>query len=437
MLGLGWSGLIKGLAALLCIVGVVSLALIYFIPTPPSKISIATAFKGGAYELFGYRYREILAGSHVNLDVRLSKGSVENLRLLQDKKSDVQVAFVQGGISNGKQEPGVLSLGRINYQLFWVFYRAASTFDDLPQLKGRRVALGPVGSATQVIAVKILAANGVTSDNTVLSPLAGEPAVKALNEDKVDVIFLAFAPDAPVIQSLLHDPDIKLMSFQRADALTRMFPYLVKLVMPRGVIDLARNIPATDVTLIGTTNTILVRKDLHPELIYLLARALSETHSEAGLFQRVDEFPTQTDPEYPVAESARDYYKNGPSFLNRYLPFWIVPHVQRLLAVLLAGGAIVFPIFNFAPKLYQWFLQDRMRKLYRRLRIVEEASQKELTVPQVVALQTDLENINRAARILPKRNSDLFFDFNRHVESTRSHLASRLVEVRSQTANAA
>ena len=232
MLGLGWSGLIKGLAALLCILGVVSLALIYFIPTPPSKISIATAFKGGAYELFGYRYREILAGSHVNLDVRLSKGSVENLRLLQDKKSDVQVAFVQGGISNGKQEPGVLSLGRINYQLFWVFYRAASTFDDLPQLKGRRVALGPVGSATQVIAVKILAANGVTSDNTVLSPLAGEPAVNALNEDKVDVIFLAFAPDAPVIQSLLHDPDIKLMSFQRADALTRMFPYLVKLVMP-------------------------------------------------------------------------------------------------------------------------------------------------------------------------------------------------------------
>jgi hypothetical protein len=51
----------------------------------------------------------------------------------------------------------------------------------------------------------------------------------------------------------------------------------------------------------------------------------------------------------------------------------------------------------------------------------------------VVALQTDLEDINRAARILPKRNSDLFFDFNRHVESTRTHVASRLVEVRSQT----
>jgi len=134
-----------------------------------------------------------------------------------------------------------------------------------------------------------------------------------------------------------------------------------------------------------------------------------------------------------MADSAVDFYKNGPSFLNRYLPIWMVPHVKRLLTLLLAGGAIIYPIFSFAPKLYQWFLQDRMSKLFRRLRIVEEALQKELSAPQVVALQNDLENIDRAARILPKRNSNLFFNFNQHIESTRTRLVSRLVEVRSQT----
>jgi hypothetical protein len=154
-------------------------------------------------------------------------------------------------------------------------------------------------------------------------------------------------------------------------------------------------------------------------------------------FQQAGEFPKLPDPEFPMAESAVDFYKNGPSFLHRYLPFWIVTHVQRLLAVLLAGGAIAYPLFNFAPKLYQWFLQDRMGKLFRRLRVVEQELQAELTVPQVITLQTDLENINRSARILPKRNSDLFFDFNRHIESTRAHLAARLIEVRSQTAKAA
>jgi hypothetical protein len=177
-----------------------------------------------------------------------------------------------------------------------------------------------------------------------------------------------------------------------------------------------------------------LRKDIHPAVINLLAQAIMETHGKPGVFQQAGEFPKLPDPEFPMAESAVDFYKNGPSFLNRYLPFWIVPHVLRLLAVLLAGGAIIYPLFNFAPKLYQWFLQDRMRKLYRRLRIVEEAAQTELAAPRVLSLQIELEDIDRGARILPQRHSDLFFILEHHIILTRAQLASRLVEVRSQIA---
>jgi hypothetical protein len=151
------------------------------------------------------------------------------------------------------------------------------------------------------------------------------------------------------------------------------------------------------------------------------------------IFQRAGEFPTQTDPEYPMAASAVDYYKNGASFLQRHLPLWMSLHVKRAFAVLVAAVAIGIPLLNFAPKLYQWFLDDHMRKLYRRLRMIEEASQTEQTTAHLVALQAELEKIDRAARVLPRRHSSLFFDFNRHIESTRA----RLVEVRSQTANAA
>jgi hypothetical protein len=177
---------------------------------------------------------------------------------------------------------------------------------------------------------------------------------------------------------------------------------------------------------------VLVRKDIHPALIDLLAQTIVEAHGKPGVFQQAGEFPTLIDPEYPVAQSARDFYKNGPSFMNRYLPFWMTNYVQRVIAVLVAVIAIVLPVFNFAPKLYQWFLQDRMRKLYRRLRIVEDASQTELTAPQVVSLQTELENIDSAARILPQRHSDLFFILEHHITLTRTQLASRLVEVRRQ-----
>ncbi len=120
-LRLGRGDLFKALVGIVCIVGAVSLLLIYLFPAPPSKISIATAFRGGAYELFGHRYQKILARSHVKADVLLTDGSVENLELLQDRKAGVQVAFVQGGVSNSNQVPDVFSLGRINRQLFWVF----------------------------------------------------------------------------------------------------------------------------------------------------------------------------------------------------------------------------------------------------------------------------------------------------------------------------
>ncbi len=285
-----------------------------------------------------------------------------------------------------------------------------------------------------MVAEKVLGVAGITSETATLLSLGAQSAVDALNDGRVDVIWIAYAPEAPIIGSLLRDPKLRLMNFAGAEAFTRIFPFLVLLVMPQGVIDYERKLPPADVTVIATTNAVLVRDDIHPALIGLLVGTMLEAHSESGLFHKVGDFPTQIDPEYPMASSAVDFYKNGPSFLNKYLPYWIVPHVLRLLAALLAGGAVIYPLFNLAPKLYRWLLQDRMRRLYRRLRIVEEAAQTELTAPQVVSLQTELEDIDLAARILPQRHSDLFFILEHHITLTRTQLASRLVEMRHQIA---
>ena len=434
MLGFDRWRLLKGLAAILCMVGIVSLALIYFFPAPPSTISMAVGFKGGSYGFIAEHYKEILARHHVKLELRNTAGGVEHFELLQDQKSGVSAAIVQGGFSDSEHSPGLLSLGRINYQIFCVFYGATEVLNDLTELKGKRIAVGPVGTAARVVAEKVLRISGISSENSALLPFTGQAAANALNDGKIDATILGLSSDAPILQTLLRDSRVRLMSVTDAEALTRFFPFLVRLILPRGAIDYEKKIPASDIVLFATTNAVLVRNDLHPALISLLAQALVETHNKPGLFQRTDEFPMQADPEFSIAPAALDFYKNGPSFLNKYLPFWVVPHVLRLLAVLLAGGAIVYPLFNFAPKLYRWFLQDRMRKLYRRLRIVEDASQTQLTAPQVVTLQTELENIDRAARILPQRHSDLFFILEHHITLTRTQLASRLVEVRRQIA---
>ena len=431
MLGLGRPHYFVGLAAAVGVLAVSWLALDYFFPAPPSKITIATATGGSTYELLGNRYKAILARSHVDVTVRLTNGAVENLQLLEDRNSGVAAGIVAGGISDAALSPGLRSLGRINYQPFWVFYRSPDIWPDLTSLKGKRIAVGPVGSDNQIVAEKLFELSGFNQETKVL-PLAGQAAIKALDEGQVDAVFIAGAPHAPHIETLMRHPGIRLMNFPRADALSRIFPFLVHLILPAGAIDFADNIPPTEINMVGTTNAVLVRNDLHPQIVYLLTQALMEVHGDAGLFKSFGEFPAQRDPEYPMADTARDFYRNGPTFLNRYLPFWVVNDMQRAAALLVAATAVVLPIFGFMPRLYSWFREQSLRRLYRRLRDVEDALKQELSVHQVKALQRDLEKIDQAASVVPMRDSDLFFVFRHHLDQTRARLASRLVETRDE-----
>jgi hypothetical protein len=245
------------------------------------------------------------------------------------------------------------------------------------------------------------------------------------------VLIMGNVLEAPLIQNLLRDPGVRLVSLPRVKALTRRFPVLTRLELPSGVIDLEKNIPDADVTLIGTTSSVLVRSDVHPEIIGLLARALVEVNSEPGVFQQFGEFPTQTDPEYPMAESARDFYKNGPSLLHRYLPFWVANYARRALAILVTAVAIMVPVFSYAPKLYLWFLRRRIIQLYRELRSVEHGLQPDLAMSQLVAFQSDIEKIDQASSALPMRHSDLFFALNAHIDLTRTRLRAMFIEARS------
>jgi hypothetical protein len=333
---------------------------------------------------------------------------------------------MQGGLSNGRLSPDLLSLGRIDYQIFWLFYPTGETITDLAQLKGKRIALGPTDSGDRAVCEKILAAAGVNYDNTTLLYFPSGDAAKALDDGTVDAVFLNLPLDSPILQSLLASPQYRLMSFSEAEALTRIFPYLVRLMLPRGAIDLHRKIPVTDIDLVSTTNVLLVRKDIHPTVIDLLARAIVEAHSRPGLFQKAGDFPTQTDPEFPIAQSARDFYKNGSSFLNQYLPFWMTSYAQRVIAVLVATIAIVVPVFNYAPKLYLWFIRERVRRLYRRLRLMDKELTTELSPSAARAIQVELDSIARAAAVVPMRNSELFFGLVTHIDRTRTQLDQRL-----------
>ena len=101
-------------------------------------------------------------------------------------------------------------------------------------------------------------------------------------------------------------------------------------------------------------------------------------------------------------------------------------YAQRVVAVLVAVIAIVVPVFNYAPKLYLWFIRERVRRLYRRLRIVDKELLRRVRPIRRAGLQSELGSIARAASILPMRNSEVFFALTTHIDRTRAHLDNRL-----------
>jgi len=412
--------IVRILAAVACVIAIAWIALWYFIPAPPHEITMAVGVKDGPFEHLALRYRERLARHHVKLNIRFTKSSADSIKFLRDSKSGLDAVFSIGGVTNSSESPGLVSLGRIAYSPIWILYRGPETIDNLSQLMGKRLSLGP-----STAHAKILAAYGVNAENTTLLTRSAPAAEKMLRDGAVDAISISQQVTNPNILGVLHDPSFRLVNVAQAEALTQLFPSLSRLTLSQGVIDLKKNIPASDINLISLTDVVLVRADLHPEIIYLLAQTMKQEHGRAGIFQRVGEFPTQTDPEFPMAEEAVDYYKNGPSFLQRYLPFWMINYAKRIAAILIAAVAVVIPVFTYAPRLYAWLVNARLLRLYRRLRLVNARLKSELTAEQIAALQGDLDDIDHAASVLPMRHSDLFFSLLMHIDMTRTRLAAR------------
>src|SRR5215475_4270979 len=427
VLGIKIRRLLTGLGAIALVMAIVSLLLVYFFPAPPSTVTLATAFRGASFDYYGRRYRDRLASDRVNLELRETAGAVENLKLLQDPQSGVDAAFIAGGISNGKHAPGLLSLRILYNNAFWVFYSSSQSIEHLLQLKGKRIAVGPVGSATRQAAERILGLAGVSESTATFLPFAGLAAVEALKDGKVDVVWILGALEVPAVQALLKNPDVRLLSFEMAEAYTRIYPDLVRLTLPRGVLDIEKNIPPTDVSLIANVNRVLVRSDLHPEIVYLLSKTMLEEHSEPGIFTRPGEFPKSTDPEYPLHASAVEFYKNGPSFMQRHIPLWLSAHIQRLIAVIATIIAVVIPLFHYLPMLYRWTVRRRLLYWYGRLQALEASIDSNSSGTHLTEVQMELQRIDAAVSHIrfPLGFSDQVYNLRSHIEIVRRRATPR------------
>lgn len=399
-------------------------------PLPGRDLSLATGPAGSAYAKAGERYREILARNGIRLHLVTTKGAVENVALLSDPRSGIAAGFVQAGSVDPKSALNLESLGTVFYEPVWLFCRCPDPVPPPKEWGGWRISIGPVGGAARPLALRLLGLNGVTLSDSQLFAYPLEEAAQALLNKQLEAVFLLDAWDSPVVRQLARAPDVKLLGFPRADAYVALNPDLSKLVLPRGVADLANNRPPEDTPLIASKASLAVRSDLHQALQYLLLRAATEVHSRPGIFQRAGEFPAAEAIDLPLSDEARHFYRSGSTFLQRTLPFWLAEFIQRILILVLPIAGIVYPLWSLAPKMYLWERRRRLYPMYQDLRRLE----KELysAPPEVRATVIErLDDLDRRLQDMrmPGIYNESVFNLRYHINTVRSRLYDHHREV--------
>ncbi|MDB6111262.1 MAG: hypothetical protein JWR69_3012 [Pedosphaera sp.] len=398
----------------------------FFHSAPPHTITITGGPPGSAFETNAWKYSRILASNGVTLRILPSQGSLENLQRLQDPSFHVDIGFVQGGVSNPTNSGKLVSLGSVSYQPLMVFYRCTTPVTLLSDLKGKRLAIGPVGSGTRALASTLLELNGFgTNGPTTLMNLDAEEAAKALLENRADAVFLmGDSASTQIMRQLMLAPEIQLLDFKQADGYTRRVSYLNRLELPAGSIDFGRNIPARDTLLVGPTVELLARPDLHPALSDLLLEAAREVHGGAKLMQRKGEFPAPLEHDVPISPDASRYYKSGKSFLYRSLPFWLASLSNRILVAFVPLVIVLIPGLRIIPALYKWRMRMLIYRRYRALLAVERDLLGELTPENRQALLDRLATIEQSVNNMkvPASFGDQFYGLRGHIGFVRGRL---------------
>ena len=366
-----------GPVALLAVVLLV-LAYVWLDPNPPKRVTLATGPAQSAYAEFGKRYQQALKRYGIDVVLLPSGGSPANLRLLRSGQADV--GFVQGGSGerDANEDSGIVSLGSLFVEPVWLFYRAEAAkrlpggaLTSLTQLRDLRVNVGARGSGTPYLMRRLFEANKLEPAQMKLSRLDETAATVAFLEGRLDAIVFASAPESLMVQMLLQTPGVKLMDFSQSEAYARRLPFLTHVVLPRGIVDLAGDLPPHDVHLVATTTSLLAREGTHPALQQLFAQAAKDLHSPAGWFNAAGSFPNIEHTEYPVSREAERTLRSGQPFLQRWLPFWLANLVERMWLALGIIVAVLLPLSRIVPPVYEFRIRSRVFRWYGQLRDIE------------------------------------------------------------------
>jgi TRAP-type uncharacterized transport system substrate-binding protein len=407
---------------------VIGLSLRYVVTAPPHRLVIATDAPEGFFTRTARLYEQRLAAQGVALEIVTTHGAVENLARLNAPGGDVDIAFVNGGLTDAKKSPHLESLGSIAYDPLWVVYRSAlGELVGLPKLRGHKIGIGHQGSGTESIARTILAACNVDASNSTLLTQDGdlESVTRAIVAGELDAALVMGPPEDPKIKALFAQAGLSVMNVADAEGLSRNLTFLHALVVPRSTVDLGLQKPDADLSIVASTITLVARDDVHPALVYLLMSIVDDVQEPPSLLHKENEFPSDKDTDLPLSPQAEAYYRSGKPFLQRYLPFGLASAVERLLKVAAPVLLVIFPFLRGLPAFYQWRVKSRLARVYRQLLDVERAVHAPGASRVHEEYDAKIRTIERRLRAeaIPLMYSNDLYALREHIDLVRRQIA--------------
>jgi TRAP transporter TAXI family solute receptor len=394
---------------------------------PPKKIVISMSDQAVNDKAYASIYQALLKNDGITLEIRETSGDLENIALLKDPHSGVDLAFVQDGITRSEGAGSLQSLGSLYYEPVWVLCRCDRSIEHLAKFKGKRIAIGNQGEGANLLAVKLLEESGLNKGNTKLLNIGGESSVEALMNQSVDAAILVDSINSTLVEKALSQKGIRLVDLDDAEAYTKRFSYLHHLKLPEGTIDIKRNIPPSNINLVSPTVTLIAREELHPAITYLMMKVITQVHHGEGLLNANNEFPSIKTSEVTPNTQALNFYKSGTPFLDKYLPFWAATMVSRTAIVLIPLLAILIPLIRLIPAAYNWFLKFRLFKYYGELRFLEMQIKQEVDIEDWSFFDKKLDDIeDRVGGMkLPISFSQYIYELRINIDFVRSQLRQK------------
>jgi TRAP transporter TAXI family solute receptor len=253
-------------------------------------IAIGTGGTGGVYYPLGGGLANLLSkylpGYQATAEV--TGGSVDNLKLIGSGQSEVAFSMADAALDAFKGEDKFKG-AKVAVRTLMVLYPnrmhivtiEGTGIEKLSDLKGKRVSTGSPGSATEVMAFRVIEAAGLDKDKDMRRErLGAAESVNAIKDKKIDAFFWVGGLPTAAVTDLGATPGVKIKMIDHSDVVDKMNAKYGKLYVT-DVIP-AKTYPGQDKdNKIATVQNILVTDDkMSNDLAYAIDKIIFDRKSD-------------------------------------------------------------------------------------------------------------------------------------------------------------